>query len=60
MALQNLYDKTQHQYIYGSDQEGIQNLIRETPELGGHITSTTCPIPKQKLFGQFDMKWQEL
>lgn len=27
-------DKTQHLYIYGSDQEGIQKLINEFPELG--------------------------
>ncbi|WP_445736879.1 FAD-dependent oxidoreductase [Mariniflexile sp.] len=27
-------DKTQHQYIYGSDKAAIQELIRETPELG--------------------------
>ena len=27
-------DKTQHQYIYGSDLEGIKNLIKESPELG--------------------------
>ncbi|MEN3324427.1 glycerol-3-phosphate dehydrogenase/oxidase [Mariniflexile soesokkakense] len=28
------HDKTHHQYIYGSDQEAIQNLIKEYPELG--------------------------
>ncbi|WP_445736284.1 FAD-dependent oxidoreductase [Mariniflexile sp.] len=28
------HDKTQHQYIYGSDQAGIQKLIKESPELG--------------------------
>jgi glycerol-3-phosphate dehydrogenase len=27
-------DKTHHQYIYGSDLEGLQNLIKESPELG--------------------------
>ena len=27
-------DKTQHQYIYGSDKESIQNLINDFPELG--------------------------
>lgn len=27
-------DKTHHQYIYGSDQEGIQSLIATNPELG--------------------------
>jgi glycerol-3-phosphate dehydrogenase len=26
-------NKTNHQYIYGSDQEGLQNLILENPEL---------------------------
>lgn len=30
----NSNDKTDHQYIYGTDKEGIQNLIKECPELG--------------------------
>ncbi|MGA9638710.1 FAD-dependent oxidoreductase [Flavobacterium sp.] len=30
-------DKTQHQYIYGSDQNGLQSLIKANPELGEKV-----------------------
>jgi glycerol-3-phosphate dehydrogenase len=32
-------DKSHHQYIYGSDKEAIQNLIKESPELGEKLHS---------------------
>ncbi|WP_308991147.1 glycerol-3-phosphate dehydrogenase/oxidase [Mariniflexile litorale] len=41
-------DKTQHQYIYGSDQEAIQNLIVTSPELG-EVLHSRLPYTKAEV-----------
>ncbi len=41
-------DKTKHQYIYGSDLEGILNLIKESSELG-EVLHTSLPFTKAEI-----------